>query len=83
MKGFTVIEFMIICAIIGILAAVAIPAYQQFECKQRGGTNCSTPQSAAPLQSQTVCIAGYKFLSDGKTQIRNEQGGGIPCNTFN
>ncbi|MEC8849552.1 MAG: prepilin-type N-terminal cleavage/methylation domain-containing protein [Pseudomonadota bacterium] len=62
-KGFTLIELMIVVAIIGILAAIAIPAYQDYVRKARFAESVSVSN-------------GYKTAV---TECLNDTGGLDAC----
>jgi type IV pilus assembly protein PilA len=51
-KGFTLIELMIVVAIIGILAAVAIPAYQDYTIRAKVTEGLSLASSAKTAVSE-------------------------------
>ena len=67
-KGFTLIELMIVVAIIGILAAVALPAYQDYTVRAKVTEGLSLAGSAKTAVAEnaangTAFTLGYSTVS--------------------
>lgn len=85
-KGFTLIELMIVVAIIGILAAVALPAYQDYTKRARVSELILAASSYRTTVTEvfqsnggslTVAGSGISFISYGLAASGSVSAGGV------
>ncbi len=79
-KGFTLIELMIVVAIIGILAAVALPAYQDYTVRAKVTEGLSLADSAKTAVSENAAN-GAAFASGWNAPAATNNVSGVVIGT--
>ncbi|HBO0344616.1 TPA: pilin [Pseudomonas aeruginosa] len=79
-KGFTLIELMIVVAIIGILAAIAIPQYQDYTARTQV-TRAVSEVSALKTAAESAILEGKEIVSS-KTPTKNQYDIGFTGSTL-
>ncbi|MDL2198448.1 prepilin-type N-terminal cleavage/methylation domain-containing protein [Halopseudomonas aestusnigri] len=72
-KGFTLIELMIVVAIIGILAAIALPAYQDYTARAKASEVVLAASSARTCVTEIVQSAGFVNLDTCGSDFKGTQ----------
>ena len=71
-KGFTLIELMIVVAIIGILAAIALPAYQDYTTRAKVSEIILAASSARTNLSEAAATLG-KFPEPASSPLASQE----------